>query len=107
MDYSWPGNVGELRNTIEYAFILCHDKEIGLQHLPLKITKDGEKYVTSTKKDSAFSQERQKLIDILRQADGNQSEAARIQGVSRVTIWKRIKKYGIDLNSDLNRTGTE
>jgi len=107
MDYSWPGNVRELRNAIEYAFILCHDKEIGIQHLPLKITKAGEKYGTSTKKDSAFSQERQKLIDILRQAGGNQSEAARILDVSRVTIWKRIKKYGIDLNSDLNRTGTE
>ena len=107
LDYSWPGNVRELRNAIEYAFILCHDKEISLQHLPLKITKAGEKYGTSTKKDSAFSQERQKLIDILRQTGGNQSEAARILGVSRVTIWKRIKKYGIDLNSDLNRTGTE
>ena len=107
LDYSWPGNVRELRNAIEYAFILCHDKEISLQHLPPKITKASEKYVASTKKDSAFSLERQKLIDILRQTSGNQSEAARVLGVSRVTIWKRIKKYGIDLNSDLNRTGTE
>jgi two-component system response regulator HydG len=106
LDYSWPGNVRELRNAIEYAFILCNDKEIGLQHLPPKITKAGEKFGISTKKDSAFSLERQKLIDILMQVGGNQSEAARILGVSRVTIWKRIKKYGIDLNSDLNKTGT-
>lgn len=39
--------------------------------------------------------EREDLMRVLRQAAGNQSEAARILGVSRVTIWKRIKKYGI------------
>jgi transcriptional regulator of acetoin/glycerol metabolism len=41
------------------------------------------------------------MIDVLREANGNQSEAARILGVSRVTVWKRMKKYGIDVVSDL------
>jgi transcriptional regulator of acetoin/glycerol metabolism len=47
--------------------------------------------------------ERKKLIDTLRRVDGNQSEAARILGVSRVTVWKRIKKYNIDIQSELER----
>jgi transcriptional regulator of acetoin/glycerol metabolism len=46
-------------------------------------------------------EERANLIQTLRRVGGNQSEAARMLGVSRVTIWKRIKKYGIDLNSEL------
>ncbi len=41
------------------------------------------------------------LIKVLRSVNGNQSEAARSLGVSRVTIWKRIKKYGVNLDSDL------
>jgi len=49
-------------------------------------------------------QKREKLIEALRQTGGNQSEAARILGVSRITIWKQIKKYEIDLDRDLAPT---
>jgi transcriptional regulator of acetoin/glycerol metabolism len=41
------------------------------------------------------------MLKALRDSDGNQSEAARLLGVSRVTVWKRIRKYGIDLTRDL------
>jgi len=40
---------------------------------------------------------KQKLITVLRQSNGNQSQAARILGVNRVTVWNRIKKYNINL----------
>jgi DNA-binding NtrC family response regulator len=43
-----------------------------------------------------------KLIDVLKRSPGNQSQAARMLGVSRVTIWKRIKKYGIDLSTEIS-----
>jgi transcriptional regulator with PAS, ATPase and Fis domain len=102
VSYSWPGNVRELRNAIEYAFVLCPGGAIGLKHLPPKITMTNGAAVTDgTGKDSAFINEREKLLQILRQTKGNQSEAARLLGVSRVTIWKRIKKYEIDLAPDL------
>ncbi|MEX1326784.1 MAG: helix-turn-helix domain-containing protein [Desulfobacterales bacterium] len=45
-----------------------------------------------------------KLIHTLRRFRGNQSETARTPGVSRVTIWKRIKKYEIDLAAELGRS---
>lgn len=41
--------------------------------------------------------EKAALIEALRQSNGNQSQAARILGVNRVTVWNRMKKYGIDL----------
>ncbi|MBT8332131.1 MAG: sigma 54-interacting transcriptional regulator, partial [Deltaproteobacteria bacterium] len=100
--YSWPGNVRELRNAIEYAFVLCSGHWIGLEHLPPKLAADKRRPSTRPQQSSdSWEEERAGLIDTLRQVSGNQSEAARILGVSRVTIWKRIKKYGIDIETDL------
>jgi len=105
LTYPWPGNVRELRNAIEYAFVLCPAGWIGLEHLPPKIASPDKSLTTNHRPISASrQQEREKLIDTLRKVGGNQSEAARVLGVSRVTIWKRIKKYGINLVTDVGRT---
>ncbi|MGD8992743.1 MAG: sigma 54-interacting transcriptional regulator [Desulfobacterales bacterium] len=102
LTYPWPGNVRELRNAIEYAFVLCSGNWINKEHLPPKISANGNRpQVNHHQSAASWEEERKKLIDTLRQVAGNQSEAARILGVSRVTIWKRIKKYGIDLESEL------
>jgi PAS domain S-box-containing protein len=103
--YPWPGNVRELRNAIEYAFVLCPGGWIGLEHLPPKITTTKRSPAVIQKPNTAsWQQERERLLDTLRQVGGNQSEAARLLGVSRVTIWKRIKKYGINIVSDVGQT---
>jgi len=100
--YPWPGNVRELRNAIEYAFVLCSGDWIGKEHLPPKIATAGKRSSANPAIGSiSWEEDRTNLIQTLRRVGGNQSEAARILGVSRVTIWKRIKKYGIDLNSEL------
>ena len=98
--YSWPGNIRELRNAIEYAFVLCSGNWIGVEHLPPKITAGNNRALTRPHQNAVSSEEeRKRLIDALRQVGGNQSKAARLLGVSRVTVWKRIKKYGIDLET--------
>ena len=102
LSYHWPGNVRELRNAIEYAFVLCPGGAIGKQHLPPKILKTTEAFSKPAICFRDVSREREKFLEVLQQAGGNQSEAARILGVSRVTIWKRMKKYGIDPVRDLN-----
>ncbi|MCP3954789.1 MAG: sigma-54-dependent Fis family transcriptional regulator, partial [Desulfobacterales bacterium] len=99
--YAWPGNVRELRNAIEYAFVLCTSGAIGIAHLPPKIVSASETVTPGCKLDSSCLDERARLIQVLRAAGGNQSAAARQLNVSRVTIWKRIKKYGIDPKKDL------
>ncbi len=102
LTYSWPGNVRELRNTIEYASILCPGGWIGKEHLPPKITLDNKITSSNTRSSAAsWQEERDNLINTLRRFKGNQSETARVLGVSRVTIWKRIKKYEIDLAAEL------
>ena len=100
-DYTWPGNVRELRNAIEYAFVLCQSGGIGAQHLPHKIVKGSTEPQITCDLDPGCAKEREHLIDVLRRAGGNQSRAARMLGVSRVTIWKRMKKMGIDIKQDI------
>ena len=95
-NYAWPGNVRELRSSIEYAFVLCKDATIECGHLPPKILQPHHPSEHRAARGNRTNlREREELVRVLRQAAGNQSEAARILGVSRVTIWKRIKKYGI------------
>jgi transcriptional regulator with PAS, ATPase and Fis domain len=105
LSYAWPGNVRELRNAVEYAFVLCSGGWIGKEHLPPKITTNGkETFVHHHRDAGSREEERAKLVDTLRRVGGNQSEAARLLGVSRVTVWKRIKKYAIDLGAELSGT---
>jgi DNA-binding NtrC family response regulator len=100
-EYAWPGNVRELRNAIEYAFVLCQSGGIGVQHLPHKIVNGSVDQQAVCELDPACVKGRQGLIDVLRQAGGNQSKAAKMLGVSRVTVWKRMKKFGIDIKQDV------
>ncbi len=108
LTYSWPGNVRELRNAIEYASVLCPGGWIGEEHLPPKITMNRNMPPSNTRSSKvSWQEEREKLIHTLRRFRGNQSETARALGVSRVTIWKRIKKYDIDLAADIGRMAGE
>jgi transcriptional regulator with PAS, ATPase and Fis domain len=99
--YPWPGNVRELRNTIEYAFVLCSSGGIGVPHLPPKIAGVSSECPEPATFSLSVLHKKEELLEALRKSGGNQSEAARLLGVSRVTIWKRIKKYGINLSTGI------
>jgi two-component system, NtrC family, response regulator HydG len=97
VSYSWPGNIRELRNAIEYAFVLCPSGGIDLQHLPPKVV--GTEKLSSKagiQAPAVGEDKRQSLIKALKESCGNRGKAAEILGVSRVTIWKRMKKYNIN-----------
>ena len=93
--YEWPGNVRELRNAIEYAFVLCHGGDIGIAHLPKRIAGGGAAAVCQPAPETDANHRR--LIDALRQTGGNQSRAAKMLGVSRVTVWKWMKRWDVDI----------
>jgi len=99
MDYPWPGNVRELRSAFEYAFVTCHEPIIGIQHLPPNIVQGANPLKTHEKSVKIVEQKKKlQLIKALEQTNGNQSKASEILGVSRVTVWNRMKKYGIRHN---------
>jgi PAS domain S-box-containing protein len=101
IQYDWPGNVRELRNAIEYAFVLCPSGGIASQHLPPKVLDGSLNMKPPRCLPDRDEMQKQELLQVLRRTDGNQSEAGRILGVSRVTVWKRIKKYGIDVKKEI------
>jgi transcriptional regulator with PAS, ATPase and Fis domain len=98
MGYNWPGNVRELKSALEYAFVVGEIGLIDCDHLPPKIStgkQGGNREILL--KDVGDPSEKEALIEALRQTKGNQTQAARILGINRVTVWNRMKKYGIDL----------
>ncbi len=106
MKYSWPGNIRELKGTLEYAFVIAEQGLIQLKHLPQKFgmeplkNKNPDIYTLPQSTNETFSQ-KDELIAALRKSNGNQSKAARILGVNRVTVWNRIKKYNINLKKTI------
>lgn len=95
LNHSWPGNVRELRNAIEYAFVLCPGGHIDVTHMPPKISGSEGTAVSFIPPNPSFQADKAHLEKVLLEVEWNQSEAARILGVSRVTVWKRIRKFGI------------
>lgn len=95
--YPWPGNVRELKNAMEYAFVLCPEGKIRREHLPEHIAFGPGPQVGQAVPDV----ERQRLVAALKETKGNQTQAARILGVSRMTVWKRMKKYGLNIERDV------
>jgi PAS domain S-box-containing protein len=105
MRYSWPGNVRELRSTFEYAFVTCQSTAIEPTDLPPVIQQpimaEVKEEIGLVPKVSGLSineRREQELIAALEQTRGNQTRAAEILGVSRVTVWNRMKRYGLQSN---------
>ncbi|MCP4713885.1 MAG: helix-turn-helix domain-containing protein, partial [Deltaproteobacteria bacterium] len=91
MQHSWPGNVRELEHALEHAFILCQGGTVMREHLPPELQEvmpggDGSD-------EDALEITSQKILDALQQTGGNKTEAARLLGISRRTIYRRIKEY--------------
>jgi PAS domain S-box-containing protein len=97
MSYSWPGNVRELKSALEYAFVIAEKGIIDLEQLPHPLISEASRYPANRKEPA----EKIALIEALRKSNGNQSEAARVLGINRVTVWNRMKKHGIDLRKVL------
>ncbi len=96
MRYHWPGNVRELKSAFEYAFVSCHNTLIQPAHLPSNIA-GGDRRPSPTVRRALNLKEiqKQELIEALEATGGNQSRAADLLGVTRVTIYNRMKRYGI------------
>ena len=93
LKYQWPGNVRELENTIERAVILAQDPEIELSDL---LQKNSPLVNNSASLGRSLKEvERDHIISILNETGTNYTKAAKILGISRATVYSKVKEYGI------------
>jgi len=91
--YAWPGNVRELRNVMEYAYVIGEGPVVREADLPPEFSEPRPPApATSAGLDASLNPERVRAA--LAQAGGNRSEAARLLGISRVTLWRRLRDLG-------------
>lgn len=89
MDSSWPGNIRQLRNVIEHALIMSTDGTLTPKELPEEIL--ASRWV---RKPDLLTEE--VILATLNRTHNNKSEAAELLGVGRTTLWRAMKKLGID-----------
>jgi transcriptional regulator with PAS, ATPase and Fis domain len=102
MQYHWPGNVRELKSALEYSFAIGATGLLEVKHLPaqfqsIKRSRLDKSAHTVLAPDFNDPPEKMQLINVLRNTGGNQSQAAKILGVHRMTVFNRMRKYGIKL----------
>lgn len=92
--YRWPGNIRELKNTINYAATMATSGDIRMEDLPAA-------FIDMQKEKSEYNimeeTEKMLIIKMLKQSDYNKRKAARLLEISRKTLYNKLKKYGISL----------
>jgi PAS domain S-box-containing protein len=97
IDYSWPGNVREMENAIGHAFVHSRGGAILPEHLPPDVLR-GIPHLTHAATGPVGSVDEMEKILIektLKQSHGNRTRAARKLGMSRTSLWRKIKKYDL------------
>ncbi|MBN1573399.1 MAG: sigma 54-interacting transcriptional regulator [Deltaproteobacteria bacterium] len=97
MRYDFPGNVRELENIIEHTVILCRDGVITRENLPGELA--GKAVVadggSSSLKEGLKNKERQMIAECLSRYDGSRVKTARALKMTKVTLWRKMKEYGL------------
>jgi DNA-binding NtrC family response regulator len=94
--YHWPGNVRELREVVEDGVLRAHGSRLNVEHLPerLRGTPSGDPLA------SLRDVEMRHIERVLHEAHGNQRRASRILGISRWSLSRRLRKYGMQARDD-------
>ncbi len=108
MHYDWPGNVRELENAVEHGATMTSGGEIQLGHLPTQLQQESlaalhAAALKGKKQDAASSQEilplavqeRRAILDAIRSTHGDKLNAAKLLGIGKTTLYRKLKEYGI------------
>ena len=95
LDYSWPGNVRELENSIEHAVVLAKDEQIGISDLPSTLSELRSDEANPVKQ-TIVANEAELVRETLEQCNWNKTAAASRLGISRSTLYEKLKKYQLN-----------
>lgn len=97
--YAWPGNVRELRNVIESLLLTSDDEVVRREELPAELlaTLDGAKApALDADLTSLEATERLTILQAIQRVHGNLALAARVLGISRSTLYRKVERYQLD-----------
>ncbi len=86
-NYDWPGNIKQLQGVIEYAFFNTQERDIRPEDINL---------MGDIKPDNSWKEDRDVFVKAWQAAGGNVSRLANLLNVSRVTLYRYLKKYGLE-----------
>ncbi|WP_028487705.1 helix-turn-helix domain-containing protein [Thiothrix lacustris] len=97
MGYSYPGNVRELENLIERGVALARGSELTVAELPAALAEQVVHALPDAQGDlpTLGQREEEYIRYVLEHSDGNRTKAANILGIDRVSLWRKLKKYGL------------
>jgi transcriptional regulator with PAS, ATPase and Fis domain len=99
MQHNFPGNIRELENVIEYAFILCRGEMIRTRHLSREILngmKNPSGMDVKPPPSHLDAAEKEAIIEALHRHNANRGKTAAFLGLNKSTLWRKMKKYGIE-----------
>jgi transcriptional regulator with PAS, ATPase and Fis domain len=101
-NYSWPGNIRELRNCMESAVVMSKDNIITLDDLPPAVKSDSdENYIKIQLGTSLEEAEKEIIRNTLIQQKGNKSKTAEILGIGRKTLHRKIQEYNLEQEGEV------
>jgi DNA-binding NtrC family response regulator len=96
--YEYPGNVRELENIVQKALAVCDGDVIEPRHLLADLRDQRVRPTRGSRKSWPTLEEHEKayIRDVLEEVEGNKSKAARVLGIDRVSLWRKLKRYGLE-----------
>ncbi len=104
LEYDYPGNVRELENIMERGVALAQGKHLGINDLPSTLIEHSVHVVReeSGRLPTLAEREADYIRHVLEHSGQNRTRAAKILGIDRVSLWRKLKKYGLEEESQLN-----
>jgi PAS domain S-box-containing protein len=100
MEYEYPGNVRELENIIEQAFVLCRGRLIELHHLPTELRPSGPASYSKTNPLSLDAMEKVLISEALRRHKGSRGKAAKQLGINPSTLYRKMKNLKVNFQKE-------
>jgi PAS domain S-box-containing protein len=100
LNYNYPGNVRELENIIEHAFVLCRGEVVELRHLPMYLQKisgqlEADPISRQGASESREQWERARIEEVLKRHQWHRQKTAKELDMDRTTLWRKMKRYNI------------